>query len=116
MISKIIIYLGFLIILVNTLIGLLITKYGLFNWLAVDIAVAINIFFLFKISLSNINNGFKISFFFVNGTLLIASIIIALLSPSKIQNNYYLITFIFIMLIEGSLFLIAKNLQSLKNK
>jgi hypothetical protein len=114
--SKFFIYLGTLLVLVNSAIGLLLSKYLLFNWLSVDAILIINTLLLFKLSTDNISNGYKISLSFIYIFLCLVSIALALLSPDKFKDNYYSIGFIFIILIEVSLFLIAKNLKTINNK
>jgi hypothetical protein len=114
--SKIIIYLGSLFVLVNTIIGLLISNYLIFNWLSVDFILIINTILLSKLSNDNISNGYKISLSFICPFLCFVSIVLAVLSPEKFKDNFYLIGFIFIMLIEVSLFLISKNLKTINTK
>jgi hypothetical protein len=109
--SKITIYIGSLLIAVNTIIGLLISNYSTFNWLAVDAILIINTILLSRLSSEKMSDGYKISLSFIYPFLSIVSIVLAVLSPDKFKDNYYLIGFIFIILIEVSLFLIAKNLN-----
>ena len=60
--SKIILLLGTLLIIVNTIIGLLLSNYLPFNWISVDIVLLINTILLYKISSnSKISEGYKIS-------------------------------------------------------
>jgi len=114
--SKIIIYLGSLLVAVNTIIGLLISNYSPFNWLSIDVILIINTILLSKLSTDNISNGYKISLSFIYPFLCIVSIVLALLSPDKFKDNYYVIGFVFLMLIEISLYLIAKNIKLISNK
>ena len=109
--SKIILYLGSLLVVVNTIIGLLISNYLPFNWLSIDAILIINTILLSKLSIDNISNGYKISLSFIYPFLCFVSIVLAFLSPHKFKDNYYVIGFIFIMLIEISLYLIAKNFK-----
>jgi hypothetical protein len=111
--SKIIIYLGFLFIFVNTIIGLLISNYLLFNWVSVDAVLIINIILLSRLSTEKISDGYKISLSFIYPFLCLVSIVLAVLSPDKFKDNYYLIEIIFILLIEVSLFLIAKKIKQI---
>lgn len=114
--TKIILFFGTLLIIVNSIIGLLISNYLPFNWLAVDIVLVINIILLYKISISKMNNGFKISLSFIFPILGLTSIILAILSPNKYEDNYYLISFILILLLEVSFYLISINLKSINLK
>lgn len=114
--SKIIIYLGSLLVAVNTIIGLLLSNYSPFNWLYIDVILIINTILLSKLTSDNISNGYKISLSFIYPFLCIVSIVLALLSPQKFQDNYYVIGFIFIMLIEVSLSIIAKMTFAITQK
>ena len=112
--SKIILLLGTLLIIVNTIIGLLLSNYLPFNWISVDIVLLINTILLYQIS-SNaiISNGYKISLSLIFPLLRLTSIILAILSTEKYKDNYYLIGFISILAIEIILFLLAKNIKSI---
>ena len=114
--SKIIIFLGSLFVVANTIIGLLISNYLPFNWLSIDVILIINTILISRLSVDNISNGYKISLSFIYPLLCFISIILAFLSPDKFKDNYYVIGFIFILLIELSLYLIAKNIKLLINK
>jgi hypothetical protein len=114
--SKIIIYLGSLLVVVNTIIGLLISNYLPFNWLSIDVILIINTFLLSKLSNDNISNGYKISLSFIYPFLCFVSVVLALLSPQKLQDNYYIIGLIFILLIEVSLSKIAKMILAMNQK
>jgi hypothetical protein len=114
--SKIVIYLGSLFVIVNTIVGLLISKYLLFNWLSVDVVLIINTILIFKLSSDNISNGYKIGLSFIYPILCLVSIVLAILSPNKFKDNFYVIVFILIILIETSLYLIARNLKIINTK
>jgi hypothetical protein len=109
--SKITIYIGSLLIAVNTIIGLLISNYSPFNWLSVDAILIINTILLSRLSSEKMSDGYKISLSFIYPFLGLVSIVLAVLSPDKFKDNFYLVGFIFILLIEISLNLIAKNLK-----
>jgi hypothetical protein len=111
--SKIIIYLGSLLVAVNTIIGLLISNYLQFNWLSVNVILIINTILLSKLSTDNINNGYKISLSFIYPFLCIVSIVLALLSPPKFQDNYYVIGFILILLTQSTFLIIAKKIKTI---
>ncbi len=108
--SKIIIYLGSIFVVVNTLLGLLISNYLAFNWISINMILIINTLILYKISIDNINTGYKISLSFIYSFLCLFSIVLALLSPEKYNDNYFLVGFILIMLIQISLYIILKKI------
>ncbi len=114
--SKIIIYLGALFVAVNTIIGLLISNYSTFNYLSVDVVLIINTILIYRLSIDNISNGYKISLSFIYPILCLLSIILSLLSPEKLKDNYYTIGFILMLFIEISLYLLATNLRHINSK
>jgi hypothetical protein len=109
--SKLILIIGSLLLFINTLFGLIISSYLPLNWVAVDIVFLINILLLYKISLSQMNNGFKVSLSFIFPFLGIISTILAVLSPDKFKDNYCLIAYVFILFIEVVFYLLATNLK-----
>ncbi len=109
--SKLKLIIGSLLLLVNTLFGLIISSYLPLNWIAVDFVLLINIFLLYKLSTSKMNNGFKVSLSFILPFLGIISTALAVLSPDKWKDNYYLIGFVCILFIEVLLYLIPIQLK-----
>jgi hypothetical protein len=114
--SKLILIVGSLLLFVNTLFGLIISSYMPLNWVAVDIVFLLNILLLYKISTSQINNGFKVSMSFIFLFLGIISTILAVLSPNKFKDNYCLVGYVVIHFIEVLFYLIATNLKSINSK
>ena len=114
--TKIILFLGSLFVVVNTIVGLLLSKYLLFNWLSVDVVLIINTILIFKLSSDNISNGYKISLSFIYPILTVFSVVLAILSPDKFNDNYYFIAFILIILIEISFYISAKNIKIINSK
>jgi hypothetical protein len=114
--SKLILIVGSLLLFVNTLFGLIISDYLPLNWVAVDIVFLINTLLLYKISTSQINNGFKVSLSFIFPFLGITSTVLAVLSPDKFKDNYCLVGYVIILFIEVVFYLIATNLKSINSK
>ncbi len=114
--SKLILIFGSLLLLVNTLFGLIISSYLPLNWVAVDVVFLINIMLLYKISTSQMNNGFKVSLSFIFPSLGIISTILAVLSPEKFQDNYCLVGYILILFIEVAFYLIVTKLKSINSQ
>jgi hypothetical protein len=114
--SKLTLIVGSLLLFVNTLFGLIISSYMPFNWVAVDVVFFLNILLLYKISTSQMNNGFKVSMSFIFPFLGIISTILAVLSPNKFKDNYCLVGYVFILFIEVVFYLTATNLKSINSK
>lgn len=110
--TKIILFIGSLLVIVNTIFGLLISKYSLFNWLSVDVVLIISTILVFMLFSDKISSGYKISLVFIYSILTFVSVVLAFLSPNKFSDNFYLIGFIFILLIE----LIVQNIKAFSAK
>ena len=110
--AKIILSIGSLFVIVNSIIGLLISNYLPFNWLTVNVILVINTAILFNLITDNISDGCKITLFFTYLILCIISIVLMLLSPKTFIDNYYLIGFLFVIVVEVLLYLIAKGSNS----
>lgn len=115
--KNIILVSGILLVFVNTIIGMLISNYLLFNWLSVDAVLITNTILLYSLTTDgNVSNGFKISLPFVFSILCITSIVLAIKSPLVFKDNYYIIAFILTLVGEVMLYLIARNIKSINSK
>lgn len=114
--SKLTLIVGSLLLFVNTLFGLIISSYLPLNWVSVDVVFLLNILLLYKMSTSQMNNGFKVGLSFIFPFLGVISTIIAVLSPNKFKDNYCLVGYVFILFIEVVFYLIATNLKSINSK
>ena len=68
--KKIFIYSGALLLMLNSLLGLVLSAYEPFNWVLNDGVILVNIALFNYVAVSNIKDGFKFSmtlFFFVSG-------------------------------------------------
>ena len=55
-------------------------------------------------------------FSFIYSIFTVISVVLAFLSPNEINDNIYIITFVLIMLIEISLYLITKNIKNINHE
>lgn len=112
--TKIILLIGTLLIIVNTIIGLLLSNYLSFNWISVDVVLFINTLLLYLLSTNQImSDGYKISLSFILPILGLISVLLAILSKEEYKDNYYLIGFITILAIEIILYIVAKNIKTI---
>jgi hypothetical protein len=114
--SKLILFFGSLLLFVNTLFGLIISSYLPLNWVAVDVVFLLNILLLYKMSTSQMNNGFKVSLSFIFSFLGIISTILAFLSPEKFKDNYCLVGYVSILFIEVTLLFLSQKLPKITQK
>lgn len=113
--NSIIITLGISIILANSLAGIILSFYSLFNWLMSDFIILINTFLLILFVNQKNRDGFKIGIllFFAVSTLL--QFMMSIFMKITFQNNYFLIGIIFIYLIQFSLIVITKHISNSTN-
>jgi hypothetical protein len=85
------VYVGIVLILLNTLIGLILPIYSNFNMLTGDVIIIINMLLLYVLANSKQKDGFKISFSFFITLIAAIQFILALIMNDTFQNNFSLI-------------------------
>ena len=110
--KKMILNLGFVLLFLNTIVGLMLSNYSTFNWIAADAVILINVLLTYEISRSNRRDGFKISLSILYSFFTLVMMILALLSPSRLQDNYYLIGIVVILFIELALSVTTNNMKA----
>jgi FtsH-binding integral membrane protein len=91
---------GIILIILNTIIGLIVTKYSPFNYLMVDFSVLISTILIYLFSNSNVSTGYKIgltTFFSFTGLI---KIILSIIAQPHFQDNLYLTTILGIIAFE----------------
>lgn len=110
--KKTILILGGLALIVNVLLGLLLSKYDYFNMGVNCGVIALNSALLFCLWQFNLRDAFRISFSFLFSFLGIVELVLGCLIPQKLEDNGYLIATITILFIEISLFVITNILSN----
>jgi hypothetical protein len=110
--KKSILFLGFIFILINSAIGMIVSVYNPINVGLVDISIAISTGLIYYTSVSPMNDGFKIglNYLFVFSGVIRA--ICALLFLGDIKNSLSLIIFMIILSIEIILIFVSENLKN----
>ncbi len=111
--KKTILILGGLALIVNVLLGLLLSKYDYFNMGVNCGVIALNSALLFCLWQFNLRDAFRISFSFLFSVLSIAELVLGCLMTQKLEDNGYLIAIIAILFVEIALFVIT-NIMSNK--
>ena len=111
--KKTILILGGLALVVNILLGLLLSKYDYFNMGVNCGVIALNSALLFCLWQFNLRDAFRISFTFLFSFLGIVELVLGCLIPQKLEDNGYLIAIIAILFVEIALFVIT-NIMSNK--
>lgn len=105
--KNIFLIIGFVALVLNTIIGLIFSGYSTFNFISSDIVILINTLLLYIISNSKISDGFKVSFSFIFPLLGFVSFILACIMDSKLNDNISLTGVLIISTIQISLLIIT---------
>jgi len=97
-------------------VGLMLSNYSTFNWIAADAVILINLLLTYEVSKSNRRDGFKISLTILYSFLTLVMIILAIISPNRLNDNYYLIVIMVILFIEFALWFVTGSMKSFNSK
>lgn len=82
---------GFILIVLNTLIGLMISKYTPFNYLMVDFSLLISTVLIYLFSNSNISDGYKIGLTVLFAITGLTKVICSIAAPQHFQDNFLIV-------------------------
>jgi FtsH-binding integral membrane protein len=91
---------GFILIILNTLIGLLISKYLLFNYLMVDLSLVISTSLTYLFANSNISDGYKIGLTSMLTLTGLIKVVCCIITSPYFQNNVLIVTFLVVTAFE----------------
>ena len=102
---------GIVLVVLNTMIGIILRAYSDFNMVFVDLSLILSTGIIYYLLNNPIADGFKIGagFFMLIGGIL--RVILAILSPNQLENNVLLILFISSLSLEIIVIFIAKRLS-----
>ena len=107
--KKTISILGLSILVVNVLLGLLLSSYLLFNIVLNSIIIVIaTLLIRYLIGSKSYKDGFKVSMPFIIAFLTMVQLILGTISANHVQDNWCIITIAVIYLFEFILMIIAK--------
>jgi hypothetical protein len=109
--KNIYIIIGFIAVLINSLIGVIFKNYEIFNWLTADAVIILNILLLQILSYSKISDGFKIALNFIFPVLGFVSFILSIKLENKLENNILLVGMIILLSIQTILLIITNSLK-----
>lgn len=112
--KNIYIIIGSVAVLVNSLIGIIFTKYQTFNWLTSDAIIIINALLLHILSHSKISDGFKVALSFIFPVLGLISFFISVTLEDKLENNISLIGILILLSLQIILLIITNSLKTNK--
>jgi len=98
--KKLIIFIGILLVVLNTLIGLIISNYATLNFLLADISIVLSVGLLYFVAYSKMADGFKIGLTVLLFFTGITRCLCVALAEQVWENNYCFIVAIGILLFE----------------
>ena len=103
---------GALLLVVNILAGLILTKYAWFNVIMSSCVIILTTIFLSVLCLSNVRSAYRISLislFIFNGFV---SFVLSLFSKSAFQDNWCLVVIILLFLIQSIVWIICNAMTN----
>ncbi len=91
---------GIMLILLNTIIGLIISKYSPFNYLMVDFSILLSTILIYLFSNSNISTGYKIGLTVLFLFIGLIKIILSIIAQPHFQDNLYIVSVLGILTFE----------------
>lgn len=110
--KKSILFLGFILILLNSAMGVILSGYNPINVGLVDLSIAISTGLIYYTSVSPMNDGFKIGLNYLFNFSGIIRAFCALFINGEIKNSLSLIIFMIILSIEIILIFVSENLKN----
>lgn len=98
---------GFLLIALNTAIGLLLSVYSSFNFLLVDFSLLTTTLIIYFFSNSNLAAGFKIGLTLLFSILGLMKVVCGVFAPQIYTDNLFLVFLLLIFTIEVLAFIAA---------
>lgn len=98
--KNIVILIGVLSVLVNTLTGFIFTNYPSNNVFFADLSIILTTGVLYATNQMNFSDGFKIGFTLLFIALGIIRLLLSLVSPNQIADNFAFIVFVFLVALE----------------
>lgn len=93
-------YIGLLGIILNSFIGIILSSYLSFNWVANDIIILVNMILIMILSHSKFKDGFKISFSFILPFIGVVQFITGFFLDNKVEDNFLLILIVGMFIIQ----------------
>jgi len=105
--KKVFMFSGLLLLMLNSLLGLILSRYEPFNWIINDIIILINVAFLAYLATSQIKDAFKFGLTLLLFVAGLAEFIMGFFMESHIIDNFLFILIITAIIIQlGSLVLV----------
>ena len=104
--------LGGLLVIINTLAGLVLSSYNPFNIVMGDVSVILSTALIYGTYRSSMVDGFKIGFTVLFAITGLVRFICSVVSPEQLKDNLTFLVFIIFLSIEGICFFVGYNLKN----
>ena len=105
--KKVFIFSGLLLLILNSLLGLILSRYEPFNWIINDFIILINVAFLGYLATSRIKDAFKFGLTLLLFVAGLAEFLLGLFMESYLTDNFLFILICTALIIQlGSLVLV----------
>lgn len=105
------IYIGSLILLLNIVIGVIVSSFSLQNIILTSFVIVVTTFLMHILNKLKIKDGFKYSYIILFPLFSLIQYTLCLLAPSSIKDNWNIIICTIIFIFEFILILISKALS-----
>lgn len=109
--KKTILYIGILALVLNVTIGLLLSAYPLFNMVLNSIVIVITTLLIWLSSGNGQRTAFSISLTFLYLFLGILQLVLGVLSPASVTDNWMIVIIIALLVLECMLLIITKTIS-----
>jgi hypothetical protein len=82
---------GVILIVFNTLIGLMISKYAPFNYLMVDLSILISTVLIYLFSNTNISDAYKIGLTVLFAITGLIKVVCSIVAPQHFKDNFLIV-------------------------
>lgn len=99
--KNLIITITLLLLFANIVAGVLLSAYSCFNVILTSMVIMITGVLMLVMSSMKLKSAFKISLSFLFFLIFIAMIVLGLISPERLQDNYAIIIIVFLLIFEA---------------
>ena len=112
---KTILIIGLLTLVLNIGIGLIISKYLLFNMVLNSAIIFCTTILIWLSMMINLKKGFVVSLPFVYAFIGLIQLVVGCISPTHTSDNWYIIALLLLLALEIILLIITKAVSKLNN-
>jgi hypothetical protein len=113
--KKTIIFLGILALVLNVAIGMLLSAYPMFNMVLNSIVIVITTMLIWLSSGNSQRTAFAVSLTFLYSFFGIIQLILGIISPARVTDNWMIVTIIALLVLECALLIITKTISKKVN-